>query len=78
MQKPTADQREGEEVFSTEDLCSFAKISYDTFQRYRKEGNGPPEVVFKKSIRFLKSDVIKWLADLRGQYKASDSTSQGE
>jgi len=78
MQKPTADRREGEEVFSTEDLCAFAKISYDTFQRYRRDGRGPPEVVLKKSVRFLKSDVIKWLADMRESSGARGEVSQNQ
>ena len=68
MHKPTAGQREGEEVFSAEDVCAFAKISYDTLQRYRKEGRGPSEITVgrKGSVRYFKSDVIKWLDGLRG------------
>jgi predicted site-specific integrase-resolvase len=68
MHKPPADRREGEEVFSAEDVCAFAKISYDTLQRYRREGRGPSELVVGKkgSVRYFKSDVIKWLESLRG------------
>lgn len=66
MQKPPATQRDGEEVFSAEDLCSYAKISFDTLQRYRKDGRGPPEMRVGANLRFFKSDVIRWLAELRG------------
>jgi len=77
MQKPTADQREGEEVFSTEDVCAYAKISYDSFQRYRKEGRGPPEVRIGPTLRFLKSDTIDWLKTLRTAKEAPPAALSG-
>ena len=67
MQNPAASiQRVGEEVYSAEDVCSFAKISYDSFQRYRREERGPPEIAIGKSVRYLKSDVVEWLKAQRG------------
>lgn len=65
MQEPTVDPREAEEVFSPEELCVFAKISLDTLQRYRRAGQGPPEVKVGAAVRFLRSDTIDWLKSLR-------------
>lgn len=65
MQDPAAEQREAEEVFSPEELCVFAKISLDTLQRYRRSGQGPPEVKVGAAVRFLKTDAIDWLKSLR-------------
>jgi hypothetical protein len=74
MQEPTADQREGEEVFSPEELCVFAKISLATLQRYRRAGQGPPELQVGAAVRFLRSDSIGWLRSLR--VRAQDDGSR--
>jgi predicted site-specific integrase-resolvase len=42
----------GKEIFSPEELCAFAGISYDTLQRYRRAGKGPPEVRIGTTVRY--------------------------
>jgi hypothetical protein len=54
-----------EEVFSPEEFCSFSKLSYDTFQRFRKRGEGPKELRIGNTVRILKSDAIDWMRSFR-------------
>lgn len=65
MPEPELAEFDGEEVYSPEELCAFAKISMDTLQRYRRAEKGPPEIKIGAAVRFLKSDVIGWLKSLR-------------
>lgn len=55
----------GKEVFSPEEFCVFAGISYDTLQRYRRRGEGPPEIKIGTTTRFLRDESMNWLRTLR-------------
>lgn len=49
-------------ILTTKQAADFLQVSERTLQRYRDEGRGPkflePE---PKVIRYLESDLIKWL-----------------
>ena len=42
-----------DEVFSPEEFCVFARISYDTYQRIRKREEGPKEIRIGNGVRIL-------------------------
>lgn len=49
-----------EELLTTKELCEWLKITRATAWRWREKGM--PHIGTGKSIRYNKSDIIKWLA----------------
>jgi hypothetical protein len=59
------------EAFSVEQFCVFAGISYDTWQKLRKRGEGPREIRVGNSPRVLRTDAHEWLQSLRQPRRAA-------
>lgn len=48
-----------DEILTQEELCKWLKIQPMTAYRWRK--SGMPSLGSRKSLRYQKSEVIKWL-----------------
>ena len=53
-----------DEIVTEKELCEWLKITAMTAYRWRK--NGMPYIGKKKSIRYSKEEVLKWLKE-RGE-----------
>ncbi|KGG81091.1 hypothetical protein Y919_02755 [Caloranaerobacter azorensis H53214] len=54
-------QKQEEELITTKELCDWLKISKATASRWRKQGM--PYHGKDRSLRYKKSEVIKWLEE---------------
>jgi hypothetical protein len=68
-----ATPRTPDEILTTVEAARFARQSPRTFEKLRCTGGGPPFLKpSPKCVRYLKSDVLKWLENSR-----RSSTSAG-
>ncbi|MDD4165372.1 MAG: helix-turn-helix domain-containing protein [Eubacteriales bacterium] len=56
-----------EEMISTAELCKFLKVCKTTVFNWREQGM--PYYGKDKSLRYLKSEVMKWLSDQNSKKK---------
>lgn len=57
-----------DELLSIKEVADLLGVSRATLNRYRADGIAPPELkIGTKTVRFRRSDVIRWLGEqLRG------------
>jgi excisionase family DNA binding protein len=54
-----------DEILRIDELCEWLKISKNTIYKQRSEGTGPPAYRIGKHLRFVRSEVLEWLATKR-------------
>jgi Helix-turn-helix domain len=55
-----------DEVLTTASAARFVLLSERTLEGYRVKGGGPPFIkATRKSIRYFKSDLVRWLESNR-------------
>lgn len=62
-----------EELLTTEEAAAITKLSTHWFKRKRWEGRGPPYRRRGRSVRYLKSELLAWFTEIRGDdFKGGD------
>jgi len=65
-----------DEVLDTKSAARFVLLSERTLEGFRVKGGGPPYLkATKKSIRYFKSDLVRWLESNR-RVSTSDGAEQ--
>jgi excisionase family DNA binding protein len=59
-----ADERQGE-LLTVRQVAEMLQVSISTVERMTRRGEGPPSVKFGRSRRWLRRDVLAWLAEHR-------------
>lgn len=49
-------------LMTTKEVAKFCRLSHRTFENFRQNGKGPRFVTLGRSIRYLREEVIAWLA----------------
>lgn len=57
---------DNEELITTKELCEWLKIGRTTANRWKND-NGMPYIGMGRTLRYKKSDVLKWLEDQKNK-----------
>lgn len=55
----------GDELLTLDELCDWLKVPKGTIYKQRSEGTAPPAYRIGKHLRFMRSEVLDWLAAKR-------------
>lgn len=67
-----ANQAAPSQLWDTDDLAAYLKVTPDTIKRMRTDGSGPAYITIRRAVRYVPGHVRQWLD---GQAKHSTRTA---
>ena len=59
--RPAGAQSAPSQLWDTDDLANYLKVTPDTIKRMRTDGSGPRYITIRRAVRYVPGHVRQWL-----------------